>query len=106
MLVVKYKYSEKQVKKIEPYMHILPNMVGIGTAFFGLFHGIYGSAMLWCWIEPDDTQFRCVRDNDNHDACVCNCGSFANLLFFESYIIGGECITFRSGLSLFSSQPL
>ncbi|CAJ1966365.1 unnamed protein product [Cylindrotheca closterium] len=58
MLVVKYKYSEKQVKKIEPYMHALPNMVGIGTALFGLFHGIYGSALLWCWIEPDDTQFR------------------------------------------------
>lgn len=60
MLVVKYKYSEKQVKKIEPFMQALPNLAGIGTALYGLFRGIYGSAMLWCWIESDDTQYRCV----------------------------------------------
>ena len=60
MLVVKYKYSEKQVKKLEPYLQLVPNLAGIGTAFYGLFHGIYGSAMLWCWIESNDTQYRCV----------------------------------------------
>lgn len=60
MLVVKYKNSEKEMKKIEPFMHALPNLVGFGTALFGLYSGIYGSAMLWCWIEPDYTDYRYV----------------------------------------------
>ena len=92
MLVVKYKYSEKQVKKIEPYLQIVPNLAGIGTAFYGLFHGIYGSAMLWCWIEPDDTQYRCVYRREvsiGLDGAKCS---------QDSISLDGPCITFHSGL--------
>lgn len=43
---------ESDIHKIEPYLHLTPIMVGVGTALVGLPLDLYNSAVHVCWLMP------------------------------------------------------
>jgi hypothetical protein len=50
LLTIRYGWKQDRIRKIEPLLHAVPLTWGIGTSFTGLGLGIFGDAMLWCWI--------------------------------------------------------
>jgi hypothetical protein len=53
LLMIVYGWKEHALKKkVEPYFHIIPNMVGWGTGILGLALRAYGPADWTCWIAP------------------------------------------------------
>jgi hypothetical protein len=52
LLVIRYGWKEEQLKSIEPFLHGVPLLWGLGTAIAGLFLTIFNSATLWCWVAP------------------------------------------------------
>jgi hypothetical protein len=52
LLVIRYGWKEEQLKRIEPFLHGVPLLWGLGTAIAGLFLTIFNSANLWCWVAP------------------------------------------------------
>jgi len=50
LLMVQYNWKESRLQKLEPYMHASAVIVGLSTAFTGLFLDLYNPAKLWCWI--------------------------------------------------------
>jgi G protein-coupled glucose receptor regulating Gpa2 len=58
LLVVRYGWKEHQIQKIEPYLLVIPLLWGFGTSIAGLGLGIFGNAILWCWIERTYNMYR------------------------------------------------
>lgn len=58
LLVIRYGWKESQIKKIEPFLHVIPLLWGFGTSFAGLGLGIFGNANLWCWIARKYNVYR------------------------------------------------
>jgi G protein-coupled glucose receptor regulating Gpa2 len=58
LLVIRYGWKESQIKKIEPFLHVIPLLWGFGTSFAGLGLGIFGNANLWCWIQRKYNVYR------------------------------------------------
>lgn len=52
LLIVKYNYKDRQMKKIEKWMHLVPLTFGIVTAIAALALDIYNPANWDCWIAP------------------------------------------------------
>ena len=50
VLTVRHSYREDQLRRWEPFFHVLPLLWAFGTAVAGLFLKIFNSANLWCWI--------------------------------------------------------
>jgi hypothetical protein len=59
VLVVKFGWTEHQIRTtIEPYLHIIPICMALGTATASLVLGLYGNANLWCWISGKHSTYR------------------------------------------------
>ena len=52
LLVIRYGWKEDQLRRIEPFLHGVPLLWGLGTGIAGLFLTIFNSANLWCWVAP------------------------------------------------------
>ena len=50
LLAVRYGWKEHELKRIEPYFHVLPVAWALLTGIAGLPLQIFNSANLWCWI--------------------------------------------------------
>jgi len=67
LLVVKYSWSDMELRKVEPWMHVFPLSVGLATAMVALFKKLYHPADWDCWIgpppecEPNDTSPMCTK---------------------------------------------
>lgn len=49
--VVRLGWSETQLRKVEPFLHLSSFAMAVGTSTSSLLLGLYGNANLWCWIE-------------------------------------------------------
>jgi hypothetical protein len=52
LLVIRYGWKEDQLKRIEPFLHGVPILWGLGTGIAGLCLTLFNSANLWCWVAP------------------------------------------------------
>lgn len=68
LLVVRYNYSERALKKLEPLAWGLALLVGFAATIPGIFLGIYGNTNLWCWIAPDFA--RCSGAGMSEQECI------------------------------------
>mmetsp|Transcript_11665 Transcript_11665/g.27940 ORF Transcript_11665/g.27940 Transcript_11665/m.27940 type:complete len:570 (-) Transcript_11665:213-1922(-) len=50
LLAVRYGWKEHELKRVEPYFHVLPVAWALLTGIAGLPLQIFNSANLWCWI--------------------------------------------------------
>lgn len=50
LLAVRYGWREHELRRVEPYLHLLPFSWAILTGVAGLPLQIFNSANLWCWI--------------------------------------------------------
>lgn len=51
-VVLRYDWSEERVRRLEPYLHSVPLLWGVGTGIIGISLKLYNPAGLWCWIAP------------------------------------------------------
>merc|ERR1719401_349115 len=58
LLVVARGWKRHQIVAVEPYLHALPLLVGLGTGVASVCLGILDDATFWCWISHDDDGFR------------------------------------------------
>ena len=49
-LVLRYDWSEAQVRKLEPYLHSVPLLWGLGTAIIGIPLKVYNPAGFWWYV--------------------------------------------------------
>ena len=59
-LVIRYNWKERELKKLEWFMHGVPALWSIGSAVSGLILDVFGNATLWCWVRPECDYFRLV----------------------------------------------
>lgn len=52
LLVLRFGWSESKVRRLEPFMHAIPFVWGLGTATIAIPLKLYNNANLWCWIAP------------------------------------------------------
>lgn len=52
LLVLKYEWKEKHIKKYERLMYSLPLIWALGTATISIPLRLFNNASLWCWIAP------------------------------------------------------
>lgn len=69
-VVLRYSWSETKVLKLEPYLHSVPLLWGVGTGIIGIPLKLYNPAGFWCWMAPYPSG--CVGDE-------CIRGANANL---------------------------
>lgn len=50
MLVVRFRWSDRRIGKIEPLLHLVPIIWGVGAALGGKLSGIYGVTFPICWV--------------------------------------------------------
>mgnify|MGYP000313952378 CR=1 FL=1 len=50
LLVIRYGWKEKRIRQVEPFLHAIPILWGLGTSIAGTCLTIFNSANLWCWI--------------------------------------------------------
>jgi hypothetical protein len=53
LLVIRYSWKEEDLRKIEPWLHVLPVGWAASTALAGLGVDLFHSANLWCFIAPN-----------------------------------------------------
>ena len=53
VLIIKYKWNEKRIRKVEKWFHIVPLTLGLGTAIFGLALDVYDAAVWNCFISGE-----------------------------------------------------
>lgn len=51
LLVVRYGWKDAKIHKIEPLLHGIPLGWGFATAIYAAGRGLFGNALLWCWIR-------------------------------------------------------
>ncbi len=52
VLVIKYGWKDKRLRKLEPWLHLVPILFGLGTSITGLVLKLYNPANWNCWIAP------------------------------------------------------
>jgi hypothetical protein len=52
LLSTKYSWSDRSLRKIEPFLHAVPICFAIGTATAGAALNLYGSVEWLCWVNP------------------------------------------------------
>jgi hypothetical protein len=66
-LVIRHGWSERRIRRIERYMHIVPWVCGLATAVMGLVLDLYNPRGFYCWIAPfpdgchQDSDVPCAR---------------------------------------------
>jgi len=68
LLVIRYKVTERQLKKYEPFIGIFALLIGLALTIPGILLGIYGNTNLWCWISPSFAQ--CSEEGLTRQECV------------------------------------
>lgn len=70
-LVIKLQYTDRQLDKLKPWIHILPILFGLGTALAALFLELYNPVGWNCWISssPDGCQ-QTVGANGREPDCI------------------------------------
>lgn len=58
LLLVRFKWTEQRLHKIEPLFHTVPICFGFGTSVAGLVLRLYGNVEWLCWINPNPPQER------------------------------------------------
>ena len=58
LLVVAHGWKRRQIVAIEPYLHVLPLLAGLGTSVAAACLGLFGSAGPWCWIVAKKPFYR------------------------------------------------
>jgi hypothetical protein len=53
LLKIKYRYRDRQLEKVEIWMHIVPLTFALTTAVIALFLNMYNFAVWDCWIAPE-----------------------------------------------------
>jgi hypothetical protein len=51
LLVIRYGWKESRILTIEPVLHGVPLAWGFSTAIYAAAKGLFGNALLWCWIR-------------------------------------------------------
>ena len=57
-LVVFRGWKERQLRKMEPWLHVVPILFSLGTAVTAANKDLYRQSNMWCWIESSQTGFR------------------------------------------------
>lgn len=60
VLVIRYNWKERDLKRVEWAFHCIPVLWSITSAICGLALGVYGNALLWCWVEARFDRFRWI----------------------------------------------
>lgn len=55
LLVIRYQFSEDEIRKLEPWMHYLTIIFSFSTATLGLALDLYKEARFGCWIASEST---------------------------------------------------
>lgn len=55
LLVIKFQYKDLQLQKFKRWLHILPTLLGLGTAVVALVLKLYNPGGWNCWINPIPT---------------------------------------------------
>ena len=70
LLVIRYQWREDQLKRIEPFLLIIPPLVALCVAVAGLILDLYNFANFICWIAP--LPWGCL-DSARHGPDDANC---------------------------------
>jgi len=70
LLVVRYKWSEGRLRKMEYFFHGMPLIFGLTTSFAGLGLKLYNNARLWCWISSYPSTCKGSYKNNGVNDCV------------------------------------
>jgi len=58
-LVIVRHWKEDELQRIERvWLHGIPLLAGLTTSILGLILGVYGDALLWCWVSDEYQVFR------------------------------------------------
>lgn len=57
-LVVAFGWKERQLKKIEIVLHLIPSALGWASSIVGIATNSFSASALWCWYSPDATNLR------------------------------------------------
>lgn len=52
LLTIRYGWKDQSIGRIEPFLHTIPLVWGIGTAVAGIPLQLFNNATFWCWIAP------------------------------------------------------
>lgn len=84
LLIIRYSWSETQIKKLEPYVHGFSFLFAFGTASAGLALKLFNSANTWCWIAPFPVG---CNDGRRLGAITCERGRDAWIYRFVFYYV-------------------
>ena len=84
LMVIRLRFPQWKVMKIEPYMHALPLILGIGTAVTALVLNMYNPADWDCWIAPPAN---CTQTSEYENTTSCK--KFNNVDIFRMAFLFG-----------------
>ena len=84
LMVIRLRFPQWKVMKIEPYMHALPLILGIGTAVTALVLNMYNPADWDCWIAPPAN---CTQTSEYENTTSCK--KFNNIDVFRMAFLFG-----------------
>merc|ERR1712176_444047 len=58
LLVIRFGWKDRSINRIEPLLHGLPLLWGIGTGLTSYFMNAFSYSDLWCWIGEDFEDLR------------------------------------------------
>ena len=70
LLVIRYKWNEGRLRKMEYFFHGLPLIFGITTSFAGLGLKLYNNAIVWCWISSYPSTCKGSYNNNGVNDCI------------------------------------
>jgi hypothetical protein len=53
LVIIRYGFNALKIKRLEPWIHLVPLSLGLGTAITSSFLKLYNPANWDCWIAPD-----------------------------------------------------
>lgn len=57
-LVVSFSWKERQLKRIEILLHLIPSALGWTSSIVGIATNSFSDSVFWCWYSPDKYGFR------------------------------------------------
>lgn len=89
LLTVRYNWSERQSARfLEPWLHMIPVVVGWGTAIAGLPLDLYNSFGVSCWIGAYPYNCKDSMRNGGETDCIRGDNAwFYRIVFFNGFIV-------------------
>lgn len=70
LLMIRYGWKEKDIKKVELVFYLIPIIFALGTAFSALGLELLNNANLWCWIAPYPLSCKGSYRNNGINDCI------------------------------------